>query len=192
MFRYQVDSDLLKTVLRKKGYKNLFDFSKSIEFNRVTLNNYLKGKGPLAEPYYDLCRQLEVDPLSLLFPISLDNDFEYQEEILPVVKEVCNKYPDIAVVLLGSRAKGNSKKYSDWDLGITKGGEELTTREYFRIKDFIEDLVDDLPRMVDVVNLDKAPIWFLQEMDYTPKYLGGLKNAYDFFLGVLNGIKKKR
>ena len=55
----------------------------------------------------------------------------------------------------------------------------------------VEDIVDDLPRSVDVVNLDNAPLWFLEGIDYDPIYLGGKQGAFEFFLGVLNGIKKE-
>ncbi len=191
MLRYKLKEEGLKLALKKKGFHAISELAKVTGFNRATLNSYLKGRGPLSEPYYELCSLLDKDPLQLLTPYRVDLKIEFTDEIIPIVQDIANKYPDVAVMLLGSRAKGKEKKYSDWDLGVTKGSKGLTTKEYFAVKSFVEDIVDDLPRSVDVVNLDNAPLWFLEGIDYDPIYLGGKQGAFEFFLGVLNGIKKE-
>jgi predicted nucleotidyltransferase len=116
----------------------------------------------------------------------------FQSEILPIANILTKEFLEIAVILLGSRARGNAKKYSDWDMGVTLGKKQLSTEEYFKIKNRVEDLSDNLPRSVDVINLDVAPSWFLRKIDYDPPLLDGQKSAYIFFLGVLHGIKKQR
>ena len=43
---------------------------------------------------------------------------------------------------------------------------------------------------VDLVNLDQAPHWFLAGIDYEPIFLGGDREAFIHFKGVLHGIQK--
>ena len=50
------------------------------------------------------------------------------------------------VILYGSRAKGNYKKFSDVD--ITLEGDNLTLADLFQIQDFLYE--SDLPYMYDV------------------------------------------
>ena len=50
------------------------------------------------------------------------------------------------VILYGSRAKGNYKKFSDVD--ITLEGDKLTLSDLFRIQDLLYE--SDLPYMYDV------------------------------------------
>lgn len=165
------------------------EFAKAHGFNRATINNYLKGQGPFSETYYIICDTLQIDPLSILSPFSAKKTNDV-EEIMPIVKKLCLVDNEIAVGLLGSRAKGNYRKYSDWDLCITKGGHALTGEEFLKLKRTVDEEVDKLPREVDFVNLDVAPAWFLLGIDYEPIFLAGNSNSWSYFMGVLYGTKK--
>lgn len=157
----------------------------------MTLHHYQEGNGPLSEAYYRLCDSLNIDPLELLTSVSSQNQNLALEEILPLIKKMAAKYPQVAFGLFGSRAKGTAKKFSDWDIGITGGSCVLNSQQYVKIKNEIMDLAEDLPRSVDVISLDAAPLWFWEEMDYSPIFLAGDEKSWQYFLGVLYGIKKK-
>ncbi|MCP5464206.1 MAG: nucleotidyltransferase domain-containing protein [Deltaproteobacteria bacterium] len=132
---------------------------------------------------------LQVDPLALLVPENLLN-IKHIEEILPLLDSVCEHWPGVAIFLFGSRACGKQKEYSDWDLGISSGSSSLDTKTFFSIQNLIDEKSENLPRSVDVVNLDQAPIWFLQNIQQSFVFLKGNVSAQQFFLGVMNGIKK--
>jgi predicted nucleotidyltransferase len=188
--RYHVDAAKLKRIVTQRGFAHVTEFAKAHGFNRATINNYLRGKGgPFSEAYYVICDALQVDPMSILSPISAQQEDEV-DEIMPIVKKLCASDNEIAVGLLGSRAKGNSRKYSDWDLCMTRGGRALTGEEFLKLKRTVDEDVDRLPREVDFVNLDAAPAWFLLGISYEPVFLGGSSNSWSYFTGVLHGAKK--
>jgi len=60
----------------------------------------------------------------------------HEKEILSEIINTCNPK---AVILFGSRAKGNSYKGSDIDLAV-KGGKKLSFRERRKLKEKIENL----------------------------------------------------
>ncbi|MBI2091537.1 MAG: helix-turn-helix domain-containing protein [Deltaproteobacteria bacterium] len=188
--RYHIDAAKLKQIITQRGYAHVTEFAKAHGFNRSTINNYLKGNGgPFSETYYVICDTLQIDPLSILSPFSAQKTDDI-EEIIPVVKKLCSVDLEIAVGLLGSRAKGNNRKYSDWDLCITRGGRALTGEAFLKLKRTVDEEVDKLPREVDFVNLDVAPAWFLLGIDYEPIFLAGNSNSWSYFMGVLYGTKK--
>ncbi len=188
--RYHIDAAKLKQIVAQRGYAHVTEFAKAHGFNRATINNYLKGNGgPFSETYYIICDALQIDPLSILSPFSAKKTHDI-EEIIPVVKKLCSVDLEIAIGLLGSRAKGLNRKYSDWDLCITRGGSALTGEEFLKLKRTVDEEVDKLPSEVDFVNLDVAPAWFLLDIDYEPIFLAGNSNSWSYFMGVLYGTKK--
>lgn len=189
MARYHIDASRLKQIIAQKGYAHVTDFAKSHGFNRATINNYLKGRGPFSETYYVICDVLQIDPLSIL-SLSFSAPAPDVGEIMPIVKKLCSADKGIAVGLVGSRAKGIGRKYSDWDLCITRGRHGLTGKEFLRLKRAVDEDVDKLPREVDFVNVDAAPDWFLFGLSYEPVFLAGDSNAWSYFMGVLYGAKK--
>ncbi|MFA4874577.1 MAG: nucleotidyltransferase domain-containing protein [bacterium] len=187
--RYHVDADKLKHLVLSRGYGHLTEFAKAHGFNRATIHHFLKGQGPFSEAYYAICDALNADPISLLSAVS-ESQVEHLSEIMPIARKLLTFDKEIAVGLLGSRAKGKGRRYSDWDLGITRGRHPLSGVEFLRVKRSVDDLVEELPRGVDFVNLDAAPEWFLHGIDYEPMYLAGDTSAWSYFLGVLHGSKK--
>lgn len=175
-----------------KGFRSLTTFAASKGFNRMTLYHYLQGKGPFSETYYKLCEILETDPLQLLVPMVSENKVPLVGEISPLVSTLVKRLPDLAVGLFGSRVTGRAKEYSDWDLGVTRGSQGISGREYLSLKDVLEDVSEDLPRSVDLMNLDQAPLWFFRDIDYEPLFLGGNEKSWNFFLGVLRGSHRQR
>jgi predicted nucleotidyltransferase len=150
----------------------------------------MQGKGPISEPFYQLCEVLKIDPLDLLVRMPHQTCLPHQEELGPLIRELTEFNRKMAIGLFGSRARGDAKKYSDWDLGVTGGTTPITSHDYLQLKDRLDDLAEDLPRFVDLINLDRAPPWFLREIDYEPLFLGGDQARWQYFLGVLHGTQK--
>jgi len=191
--KYILNKKLFKRYLLKEGYKNILDFSRKTSIHRNTIKNYLSGKSIFSSAFEEVARHLNTSPLELIEPISdSDQRVEHLDELKPIIGKIIEHDKSIAVILLGSRAKKHHKKYSDWDLGITRIPNGISDREYLKIKSFVDDLADDLPRKVDVINIDVAPSWFFEGIDYEPVFLDGNKESYIYFKGVLDGIRKKQ
>ncbi len=190
MFRYGLGEQQFQRALSRAGYASTAQFAREHRINRATLNNYLQGRGPLPEAFYAIADALHADPLQLLIPTTSVGDIPKLEEIAPIITAVSAASSQIAVGLLGSRAHGAAKTYSDWDLGVTSGLHPLSDKDFFRLKQMVNDLADDLPRGVDLMNLDAAPDWFLKGIQYTPKLLAGNELSWSYFMGVLHGVHK--
>lgn len=178
--------------LRELDYKSVLDLSKRRKIHRNTIQNYLSGKDPFANAFISICHALDINPTDLISPISTtEAKLENISEILPIAADIAKSSDDIAVILIGSRAKRTNKKYSDWDIGVTGGKNSIRGIDYLKLKGRVEELADDLPRNVQLINLDDAPAWFLREIDYLPIFLDGNNESFQYFMGVLNGVKRK-
>ncbi len=190
MILYKLDDRQFNAQIRRLGFKTISQFARHYGINRATLNNYLRGRGPLPESFYVIAAALKTDPVQLLVPVISKDAVPGLAEITPIVTACTKISPDIAVGLLGSRATGGAKTYSDWDLGITSGVCPLSSREFLRIKRLVEDLREDLPRDVDVMNLDAAPEWFLKGIADPLRFLMGNEPSWAYFMGGLHRVQK--
>jgi predicted nucleotidyltransferase len=96
----------------------------------------------------------------------------------------------LSFCLLGSRARGTDRKYSDWDIGVTGGRSPIATSLFLSLKIAVDDVTEDFVRGVDLINLDEAPLWFLKKIDYQPVFLAGSQSAFDFMCGIIDGVKR--
>lgn len=185
--KYGLNREFFERALRERGFDNHLAFCECAKIHRNTLNYYLSGRDVFSKKFYDIAAALEADPLALIAPV--DIGVQNAGEIELIIRELgMNK--DVAAILLGSRAKGQAKAFSDWDIGITGGEKNISDRDFLGMKGRVDEIADNLPRKVDLINLDSAPDWFLDEIDYEPVFLGGNERSFHYFKGVLSGIKK--
>jgi predicted nucleotidyltransferase len=158
--------------------------------HRNTLRQYLSGGKPVfADAFSRIAAALAVTPLDLLTDsnVGQSGTFEVLRQSIGVL---ARRHPSVAFLLIGSRAKGRAKKYSDWDIGVTRGPTLLSTEEYLQLKIALLDRVENETEKVDVINLDQAPLSFLKGISYDPVPLGGNGEAWAYFKGKLNGLKE--
>lgn len=191
--RYILNNTIFKKRLSELNYASVADFAKKTSIHRNTVFNYLTGKGAFSSSFEEIARKLNIDPMELILSVSETKAAVSNiDEIKPIIAKIVRSNKGIAALLLGSRAKKRAKLYSDWDIGITGGIDPIRSEDYLRIKNMVEEASENIPRMIDVVNLDCAPLWFLEGLDYEPIFLDGNKESYLYFKGVLNGIEKGR
>lgn len=188
--KYVLNQGLFKKRLSEMGFTSVSEFTKKTAINRNTLLSYLAGKNVFPTTFTQIAEELKSDPLEFLLAVSESSKIQNFDEISHIIAAIAKSDKKISVLLLGSRAKGSAKKYSDWDIGITCGESPLTTEKYLHIKNMVSELSEDIPRNVDIINLDSAPSWFLKEINYNPFFLDGNNESFAHFKGVLNGIKK--
>ena len=98
-------------------------------------------------------------------------------EIEPLVDALCARYPEVTLVLFGSRARGSARRYSDYDLGVCSDP-PLTLRRYLQIVERKCDLEEDLPFFVDLVDLDRVSDAFLREISEDWIFLHGDRKTW--------------
>ncbi|MFH1130771.1 MAG: helix-turn-helix domain-containing protein [Pseudomonadota bacterium] len=190
--QYVLNQKAFQYHLREKGYRNVLDFAQQVGIHRNTISQYLKGKGVFSSSFERIARTLGIDPLKLAMPVS-DTTAKIQEldVIRPAIALLTKHDKKITVVLLGSRAKRKNSRFADWDIGILRVAPPISGIEFLELKSVLNDLVDDLPHNVDLINLDKAPGWFFQKMEYEPIFLDGDEHNFIYLKGLIHGTKKK-
>jgi predicted nucleotidyltransferase len=108
------------------------------------------------------------------------------EPIAPLIDMLSSEFRDATFILFGSRAKGSAQKYSDWDVGVfSKKG--ISHEMYRKIVNRKEELVEDCPFFVDVVNLNQADKYFLRE---SAKYWMFLSGKLSDWVELQKRVKK--
>lgn len=196
----KLNTQKLKSALESRGLNSFTELANISGIHRNTLYPYLRGEKSIYSPtILQISNFLKIDPIE--FCDSSD------KSIIPEIKSIAenlisqfsNQYPSLAIVLFGSRAKGNAKKYSDFDLGVTNGRKDITYKDFLSMKEHISNLADDLIYKVDLVNLDSAPEWFLSNLLLIDKageekgiiLISGSPDTYHFLNGRIYEASKK-
>lgn len=189
---YFLDRHKIKKRIVELGYGSISQFARKKKIHRSTLVKLLKG-GPVILPSVrKIAKGLQMDPLDFFLPVSpLPSSIPLAEEIGPIVARLVKKNRKMAVVLLGSRAAGKGRPYSDWDLGIFSIQSPVSGLEYLRLKRFVEEMSEDLVREVDLVNLNQAPVWFLENLGGV-LFLDGDEESFFYLKGLIDGIQKEK
>ncbi len=190
---YRLDREKFKKSLLEAGFKSLLDFSRKTKIHRNTLQGLLLGKNVFVSSFSALAAHLKKDPMELITPQStLAAKIKHLDELKEVVAQLVRRDKKTVVVLLGSRARGTEKEYSDWDLGVFRYPEPLSGREYLKMKRIVEEASEKIVRRVDLVNLNQAPLWFLKDLKGTVIFLDGPQESFVYLKGMLDGIQKEQ
>jgi len=191
--KYILDKRVFFGRIRELGTQNASRFAREAGLHRNSLGSYLDGKSVFSSVFQRISRALDLDPLAMIVPASETTAaVKGIDEIRPIVAALLRRSPGTAIILLGSRAKSRARPYSDWDLGLTRHPVPIGGEEYLSLRRIAGELADDLVRDVDIVNLDEAPDWFWQGLDYRPVFLDGDRESYAYLAGVLHGLQKIR
>jgi predicted nucleotidyltransferase len=98
-------------------------------------------------------------------------------EIDSLIESLTKENPDIVVVLFGSRARNQAKKYSDYDLGVFRE-KAFAFQEFSRMLDRACAWNDANMSTVQIVNLTSAQHEFLCAISPDIKYLCGNTAAW--------------
>ena len=178
----------IKALMEKSGIGSISQLAEMSGIHRNTIRSYLNGtNSPYSSSFVSISKCLNSTPDELVERQSTNPIGQLLELIHPVI--VSN--PNLAFILIGSRARGNSRRYSDIDIGLSSGTTPLDYKKFLSIKSEIEDLVDDFAWLVDIVNLDEAPRWFLESIDYEPRLLAGNSLSYFYVMGLIHGTRKE-
>lgn len=194
MTKYILDEEVFKKRLIELGFRSLSDFASKSLIHRNTLLQLIHGKNVFSHAFFRVASALEINPLKLLRSSPhLRSDIDHIEEIHPIIAWLREQDKDLAIFLLGSRARKSARDYSDWDIGLFRYPKALSGREYLKMKMEVGELSEDLIRSVDLVNFNQAPSWFLEGLGAEEVlFLDGNLKAFIYFTGVLDGIHQAK
>ncbi len=159
---FVMNKERFREALKASGYSSIDSLAKALGVHRNTIHYYLSGRGILPSPFQRLLTLLKLDIGQILVK-QRENGSSPGREIAPIVDALHSEFPGTTMVLFGSRAQNRSHPYSDWDIGAfsRKGLAHALYRQMVLRKD---DLAENLPTLIDLVNLNRANSSFLQNI----------------------------
>jgi len=94
------------------------------------------------------------------------------QDIKELVDTLSSRYPDCCFVFFGSRAKGKSHKYSDFDLGVFSK-DKIESDDFLNMLSIKSEFEDKKPFFIDLVNLNYVDTGFLKNISTHWKLLAG-------------------
>lgn len=168
---YILNESRFHEALKRKGYRSIGALAQSLGVHRNTIHHYLSGNPVFPEGLVKILTALDLSPTQALDKQEAHWSSPY-EGIAPFVDRLHAEYPNVTLVLFGSRVAGRGHRYSDWDLGVfSRIG--LPHERYRRIVIKAEELAEEFPFLVDVVNLNRADLSFLREISRHWVFLTG-------------------
>ncbi len=170
-----LNTRLIKDLI-SRHFSNMGDFASAIGVHRNSLSNYLSGKAILPDVVEKTLNYLNISSKDVFLLVE-SKPQEIVKILSPVVGAIIMKYPDVAVVLFGSRARNTARKYSDIDLGIIAEA-PMTLTKWSEIRNIVDEHLTDLPYLADVVDLKRADSEFTENIINDLKFLGGNPTHY--------------
>ncbi|RIL10329.1 MAG: hypothetical protein DCC75_04575 [Proteobacteria bacterium] len=147
-----------------------------IGVHRNTLQHFLAGNAVLPESINKLLWALRLNPATA-FKKQQPAVADAWAPIAEVLDKLQKRYPDIAFVLFGSRATGSARKYSDFDIGVYKL-KELGFEQYLQMVQLKDQLAENSPYIIDLVNLNSADEEFLRSIMLESRFITGSTLAW--------------
>ncbi len=179
---YIIDIDVLNKALSSKGIKSYTELARSLGLHRNTIGKYVAGDPALPNALELIMSKLSLSPGELLkkntFHISIP-----AVKIASLIEELQCDSRNVCYILFGSRARGKSKPFSDYDIGIFSN-EKINFKTYSKLLNITETWNQNNLLSVDLTNLANADLEFLANIVGDAKFLAGS------FQQWINFIKK--
>lgn len=169
---YILNEKAFLSALKDRGFNSIQSLANELGMHRNTIHYYLSGKAPvISEKLSAIIDRLGMD-LRSAFTKKNGYDSSIHPSIVKIVDNIHQSFPSVSVVLFGSRSRKTAKKYSDYDLGIYSD-DGINHNCYNKILNLKNDLEEESPYFVDVVNLNYADSEFLKEISKSWMFLAG-------------------
>lgn len=97
--------------------------------------------------------------------------------------------PGLAFFLFGSLRRRRAKRFSDFDIGLTGGGEPLNASVFLRIQECVLRACEDSPVKVEIVDFDQALSGFILDFEGPLRFISGGRESFDYLKGKIDGLK---
>lgn len=156
------------------------EFADSVGVHRNTVGNYLSGKTALPNALARILAALDLAPADVL---SLPLRRRQVPGLLlsDLIDRLHLAVPEAAVVLFGSRAREQAKRYSDYDIGVYRL-DALEFPAFSRLLDLASTWNEESMATAQLVDLTHADVDFLTGIAQDLLFLGG---SYVAWCGLL-------
>lgn len=166
---YIIDSKTFYDALERSGYGSIQRLAETVSIHRNTIHHFLSGASVFPDSILKILSALCVEPMEII----RRKEGTYGPDIIAALTDaLLKKENNMCIVLFGSRARGNQKKFSDYDLGVYSR-QEISHDKYLDLISCKEEHVEDLPVNVDLVNLNRADKYFLTAIKADARFLCG-------------------
>lgn len=171
MQSYVIDKEAVLRAMSEQGVDSIGQLASVMGVHRNTISAYISGQRALPAALDSLLHTLQLSPGEAIVR-SVDSKQQHALAIADVMSSLLNFSSKNAFVLFGSRARGNNKKYSDYDIGVySKGGVELA--EHSQLLDIAKKFQEEQAFDINITNLNNADKNFLLEIKKDWKFLTG-------------------
>lgn len=168
---YLIDKTNIRDRIREKGFRSVSDFCEAAGIHRNTLNYYFRGEPVISEKLETVLAMLNMTLDDAVTHVGPRGDTSLKP-VAALLDELCAADPSACFVLFGSRASGQNKKYSDFDIGAFSHN-ALSRQKYSQLLNIKEAFEERSPFFVDVVNFNNASDTFLHNVAKDWKFIGG-------------------
>lgn len=166
-----LDQKRFEEAMRRQGFSSIGALAKAVGVHRNTIHYYLSGHGVFPEKLEKLFSRLSIRPADVLVQ-KKQPGADPLSTIAPLIDRLQSRFPEVAFVLFGSRARNTARPYSDWDVGVYCH-HGISHEQYRIMRHEKEDWEEQSPYMVDVTNLNRADEDFLKSVSRGWIFLGG-------------------
>ena len=174
-----LDSKRVQLEIRRRGM-SVTGLAEALGVHRNTIGNYLSGKAGLPQGLSRILDALDLSPAEVL-------SWDRRRRRIPglhvsdLVGALQAAVPGAAFILFGSRARGDARRHSDYDLGLfSDAGLEFTL--YSRLLDRVAEWNEESLLTAQLVDLTRAEPSFLSEAAEDAVFLAGSHAAWCAFL----------
>ncbi len=174
--RFVVDSRVMSDALDAKGFRSWAELAAQLGLHRNTLGNYLKGAPALPEALEKVLLALGLSPGEAIREASPRRAVNAMG-ISRLLDRLNASAGDCAFVLFGSRARGTSKRFSDYDVGVFHES-GIDFARFSQLLDLVADWNENHVTTVQLTNLNSADGDFLGGISEDLRFLTGSRSSW--------------
>ncbi len=166
----------IHAAMKDKGFGSIEALASALGVHRNTILPYLSGDRALPDCLDRMLKILDLSPGEAITK-NIKSRHQPGLEISALMSSLVKLAPENAYILFGSRARGNFRKHSDYDIGVYNIG-GLPFTEFSKLIDLAEEWEETKHYDVNLTNLTLSDSNFLLEVRADWIYLGGSLEAW--------------
>ena len=168
--------------MQRYGFNSLGELAQHIGVHRNTLGHFLSGRNVVPNSICKLFEILDLDPSEVFIKGESAKDSQPSWlQISEVIDAIYSDSPRCNFIMFGSRIRGDSRAYSDFDLGVFSET-PLSTKDYLELVEKVEVLSEDLPFRIELVNLNNAEPQFIRTILPHHLFIAGNRSVWEKFI----------
>lgn len=168
---YALDKTVFYHAMARSGFRSVQSLADFLGVHRNTIQYYLSGKPALSATLGRILDVLGLRLQSAIIHVNREQPSGF-EPVAELVDRLHVLFPDVTLVLFGSRSRGKHARYADWDIGAYRA-KGLPHARYRDILLRLREEEELLPFFLDLVNLNRADRAFLANISRSWIFLTG-------------------